>query len=72
MVKIQYLYTSANMIVLEFLLYTMFFLFCFQLDIAFDGADEVDNDLNLIKGGGLDFRFIISTVILLIMQVLKI
>ena len=23
-----------------------------QLDIAFDGADEVDNDLNCIKGGG--------------------
>ncbi|KAK3318060.1 ribose 5-phosphate isomerase-like protein [Apodospora peruviana] len=23
-----------------------------QLDVAFDGADEVDDDLNLIKGGG--------------------
>lgn len=23
-----------------------------QLDVAFDGADEVDEDLNLIKGGG--------------------
>jgi ribose 5-phosphate isomerase A len=22
------------------------------LDVAFDGADEVDEDLNLIKGGG--------------------
>ena len=24
----------------------------FQLDVAIDGADEVDSDLNLIKGGG--------------------
>ena len=24
-----------------------------QLDVAFDGADEVDDDLNLVKGGGL-------------------
>lgn len=23
-----------------------------QLDVAIDGADEVDSDLNLIKGGG--------------------
>lgn len=23
-----------------------------QLDVAIDGADEVDTDLNLIKGGG--------------------
>ena len=23
-----------------------------ELDVAFDGADEVDDDLNLIKGGG--------------------
>lgn len=23
-----------------------------ELDVAFDGADEVDEDLNLIKGGG--------------------
>ena len=25
---------------------------CLQLDIAIDGADEVDSSLNLIKGGG--------------------
>ena len=24
----------------------------FKLDVAFDGADEVDESLNLIKGGG--------------------
>ena len=24
----------------------------FKLDVAFDGADEVDVSLNLIKGGG--------------------
>ena len=26
--------------------------FCVQLDLAIDGADEVDSSLNLIKGGG--------------------
>lgn len=25
---------------------------CYELDYVFDGADEVDKDLNLIKGGG--------------------
>lgn len=28
------------------------FCFLFKLDVAFDGADEVDESLNLIKGGG--------------------
>lgn len=28
------------------------FLLSLQLDVAIDGADEVDSDLNLIKGGG--------------------
>ncbi|KFV64546.1 Ribose-5-phosphate isomerase, partial [Dryobates pubescens] len=28
------------------------FLLLLQLDVAIDGADEVDSDLNLIKGGG--------------------
>ena len=27
-------------------------LLCLQLDLAIDGADEVDAQLNLIKGGG--------------------
>jgi len=27
-------------------------LICTQLDCAIDGADEVDDNLNLIKGGG--------------------
>lgn len=31
--------------------HTSFLLFP-QLDVAIDGADEVDSDLNLIKGGG--------------------
>lgn len=31
--------------------HTEFLLFP-QLDVAIDGADEVDSDLNLIKGGG--------------------
>lgn len=31
--------------------HTKFLLFL-QLDVAIDGADEVDSDLNLIKGGG--------------------
>ncbi len=29
-----------------------FFSIHFKLDVAFDGADEVDESLNLIKGGG--------------------
>lgn len=30
------------------------FYFVTKLDVAFDGADEVDESLNLIKGGGYD------------------
>lgn len=31
---------------------TFFFITFLQIDVAIDGADEVDKDLNCIKGGG--------------------
>ena len=34
------------------LLYKAILSIHFKLDVAFDGADEVDESLNLIKGGG--------------------
>jgi ribose 5-phosphate isomerase len=34
------------------LIFVSFFGFVFQLDLAIDGADEVDEQFNCIKGGG--------------------
>ena len=34
------------------------FYFVTKLDVAFDGADEVDESLNLIKGGGYDNQWL--------------
>jgi hypothetical protein len=37
---------------MRFLVVFASFLLLTQIDLAIDGADEVDADLNLIKGGG--------------------
>lgn len=32
--------------------YFLICFYCLQLDVAIDGADEVDSNMTLIKGGG--------------------
>ena len=44
----------------------MMVLFDWQLDVAIDGADDVDSDLNAIKGGGYARIHCFSNFILVI------